>query len=187
MGNESAISHGADLAAFLARHTSVASDEAVWSGGIIKLRIDCYLSRESPPFAYVTSVRSVVLRGDEVLTVRNRDEWHVLPGGRRKHGETLEQALRREVLEEAGLRIERPVQLGFMHLHHITPKPSIYEYPYPDFLWLVFVSDAGTVDGRGRVIDDYEEETVFRPAEEARTLELSRESRVFLEAALSQI
>jgi ADP-ribose pyrophosphatase YjhB (NUDIX family) len=187
MSDEPATSVGADLAAFLARHESVASDEAVWRGGAIRLRIDCYLTRESPPLAYVTSVRSVVRRGDEVLTVRNRDEWHVLPGGRRKHGETLEQTLRRELLEEAGLRIEHPVQLGVIHLHHLTPKPSGYEYPYPDFLWLVYATEAGKVDDRGRVMDDYEEETFFRPAAEARALELSRTSRVFLEAALSHV
>lgn len=187
MGDESAISDGADLAAFLARHRPVASGQGVWRGGTIKLRIDSYLSRESPPFAYVTSVRSVVRRGDDVLTVRNRDEWHVLPGGRRKHGETLEQTLRRELLEEAGLRIERLVQLGVMHLHHVTPKPSGYEYPYPDFLWLVFVSEAGEFNDRGRVVDDYEEEAGFRPAAEVRALELSDHSRVFLEAALSQV
>ena len=64
---------------------------------------------------------------------------------------------------------------------------SGYEYPYPDFLWLVHVSEAGAVVDRGRVVDDYEEEAVFRPAAEARTLELSGESRVFLEAALSQV
>ena len=120
------------------------------------------------------------------MTVRNRDERHVLPGGRRKHSETLEQTLRREVLEEAGLRIDRPVQLGVMHLHHVTPKPSGYEYPYPDFLWLVFVSEAGEDNDRGRVVDDYEE-AVFRPAGEVRALEFSDHSRVFLDAALSQV
>jgi len=50
----------------------------------------------------------------------------------------------------------------------------------------VFVSDAGTVDSRSRVVDDYEEEAVFRPAAEVRLLDLSGESCVFLEAALSR-
>jgi ADP-ribose pyrophosphatase YjhB (NUDIX family) len=187
MGHESEIGDEANLAAFLARHKPVTNGDAVWRGGTIRLRIDSYLSRESPPSAYVTSVRSVVLRDDEVLTVRNADESHVLPGGRRERGETLEQTLRREVLEETGLRIERPVQLGFMHLHHVTPKPDGYEFPYPDFLWLVYVSEAGTFDDRATVVDDYEEEAVFRPRQKARTLELSSESRVFLEAAVSQV
>ena len=136
MGRESGI-RDADLTAFLARHKPVTNADALWRGGTIRLRSDSYLSRDSPPLAYVTSVRSVVLRRDDVLTVRNRDEWHVLPGGRREEGETPEQTVRREVLEEAGGLIGRPVQLGFTHLHHLTPKPSDYEYPYPDFLWLV--------------------------------------------------
>jgi 8-oxo-dGTP pyrophosphatase MutT (NUDIX family) len=187
MGQESATGDGADLAAFLARHKPVAGGEAVWRGGTIRLRIESYLSRESPPTAYVTSVRSVVLRGTDVLTLRNVDGRHVLPGGRRERGETLKQTLHREVLEEAGLRIERPVQLGFMHFHHVTPKPRGYELLYPDFLWLVYASEAGAVDDRGRVVDDYEEEAVFRSAAEARTLELSNENRVFLEAALSLV
>lgn len=184
MGHNSAMGDSADLAVFLARHKPVTTGEAVWRGGTIRLRIDSYLSRDGPPLAYVTSVRSVVLRGDGVLTVRNRNEWHVLPGGRRMRGETPEQTLRREVLEEAGVRVEAPVQLGFMHLHHVTPRPRGYKFPYPDFLWLVYVSEAGTVDDRGRVVDDYEEEAVFRTAADARALELSNESRVFLEAAI---
>ncbi|HEX4941547.1 MAG TPA: NUDIX hydrolase [Actinomycetota bacterium] len=139
-----------------------------------------------PSAGHVTSVRSVVRRGDDVLTVRNKDEWHVLPGGRRERGESPEETLRREVLEEAGLHIDPPVQLGFMHLHHVTPEPSDYEYPFPDFLWLVYVSEAGR-STRGQLIDDYEEEAVFRPAAEARMLELSGESRVSLEAALSPV
>lgn len=187
MDQESATRDNTDLLAFLARYKPAAKGEAAWRGGIIRLRIASYLSRDSPPLASVTSVRSVVRRGDDVLTVRNRDEWHVLPGGRRERGETPEETLRRELFEGAGLIIDPPIQLGFMHLRHVTPKPIGYEYPYPDFLWLVYVSETAEIDDRGLVIDDYEEEAVFRPAAEARALELSRESRVFLEAALSLV
>jgi hypothetical protein len=77
------------------------------------------------------------------------------------------------------------MQLGSIHLHHVTPKPDGYGYPYPDFIWLVYVSEARSPEASGRVFDDYEEEAVFRPAAEARLLDLSAQSRVFLEAALS--
>lgn len=51
MGDETALDGGADLAAFLARHTPVATDEAVWLGGAIRLQISSYVSREAPPSA----------------------------------------------------------------------------------------------------------------------------------------
>ena len=165
------------LATFLARHAPSASGQAVWRGGAIRLTIDSYLSTESPPLGFVTSVRSVVLRGGEVLTVRNRDGWHVLPGGRVEPGEAPEQTLLREVLEEAAVRIDRPVQLGFMHLHHLTHKPDAYAYPYPDFLWIVYVSRASAIEDDAKVPDDYEEEAVFRLPREARTLAFEHHGR----------
>ncbi len=57
----------------------------------------------------VVGVGAVVFRGDEVLLVRRgqepaRGSWS-LPGGLVELGETLEAALRREVLEETGLAV----------------------------------------------------------------------------------
>lgn len=175
-----------ELAAFLDRHHPVAESTAVWLGGTIRLTIRSYLGPELPPLAYVGAARSVVLRDDDVLTLRNADETHILPGGRREDGETPEQALCRELLEEAGLGIENPVQLGFLHLHHLTPKPPDYEFLYPDFLSLVYLSEAGSWARDARSIDDYEEEALFRPAAEVSESGLSVESRTFLATALAR-
>jgi GrpB-like predicted nucleotidyltransferase (UPF0157 family)/8-oxo-dGTP pyrophosphatase MutT (NUDIX family) len=172
-----------ELAAYLARHTAGAEEEALWLNGAIRLRIRCYLSDEAPPSEYIASARSVVWRGSEVLTVRNPHEWHVLPGGRREGTETPERALRREVLEETGVHIERPLRLGFVHLHHLTPKPPDYEFLFPDFLWAVYLSEAGPVKlDHVRQPDEYEEEALFRSVEDASALALSTESMFFLTA-----
>jgi len=51
----------------------------------------------------------VILRGGDILAVRIRTEegeFMVLPGGGQNHGETLRDAVRREVFEELGLRVE---------------------------------------------------------------------------------
>ena len=172
------------LAAYLARHTPGVEDEAFWLDGALRLRITCYLTEEEPPSEYVVSARSVVWRGAEVLTVRNPDEWHVLPGGRREGNETPEQTVRRELLEETGVQIERPIRLGFMHLHHLTPEPRDYEFLYPDFLWAVYLSEARLIErNHARRGGEYEEEAVFRSVGDASDLGLSSGSRFFLTAS----
>jgi len=117
-----------DLAAFLARHTPQTQESAVWGGGTHPLRITAYLGHELPPLAYVTSVRSVVFHDATALVLRDRDGLHILPGGRREPGETIEETLRREVLEETGWTLRAPTLLGFLHFHHLSPRPPGHPY-----------------------------------------------------------
>lgn len=61
------------------------------------------------PAAPLLGVGAVVFRGDEVLLIERGKEplkgWWTLPGGLVEAGERLENAVRREVLEETGLRV----------------------------------------------------------------------------------
>ncbi len=57
------------------------------------------------------SAHAVVFKGRSVLLVREADgEWH-FPGGRTDPGETLHQALTRELIEEAGATLRPDPQL----------------------------------------------------------------------------
>jgi ADP-ribose pyrophosphatase YjhB (NUDIX family) len=56
-----------------------------------------------------TAARAVIVRDDALLAVRIRTpegEFLVLPGGGQEHGETLVEAVRREVREELALAVE---------------------------------------------------------------------------------
>lgn len=122
-------------------------EDATWWGDI-HLAYAIYVTRKPPPAELVSSVRAVVLKGRSVVMVNDSVAAHVMPGGRIESGETIDEALRRELLEECGWTILEKRPLAFLHYRHITPKPDGYRYPYPDFLQMVFVGHAGRYDRR---------------------------------------
>lgn len=173
------------LADFLAQHAPIFETTAVWGGGALPLRERSYLSRECPPLEYVTSVRSIVLKGGDVLVLHNRNGSHIFPGGRCKPGEALEETLRREILEEAGWTVAGIVPLGFVHFHHLKPKPPEYKYPHPDFIQLIYLSRAVRHVPGARQQGDFETSAAFRPVDEILP-DLSPGEQRYLKAALKE-
>jgi ADP-ribose pyrophosphatase YjhB (NUDIX family) len=170
------------LAEYLARCAKVGPEtEAVWGNGSLPLRIRTYLTTYPPPLEFVNSVRSLVFRRNEILVLRNRDGLHIVPGGRREIGETLEETVAREVLEESGWKITWLGLLGLYHFHHLSAKPTDYPYLYPDFLNVVYVGEAMDFVPEARLPDEYEIDASFHPIEEVLALNLPEQ--VFLDAA----
>ena len=179
-----------ELAHFLARCERLAEEIAIWGqgAGATRLCLVTYVTAETPPLAYVTSVRALVCRGDEVLVVRDPSGYHVIPGGRREAGETLEETLRREVLEETGWALGPITPFGLLHFHHLGPQLPGYHSPYPDFLHAVYLAEAGGFVPGALVTGEqaYELEAGFRPLAEIDGLGLPLGQRRLLAAALGQ-
>ena len=175
-----------DLGRFLSRHKRVSQDTAKWRDGI-ELEISGYICSETPPADLVSSVRAIVFKADDVLVMRNLDGTYILPGGRVEEGETFDETLRRELLEEAGVEIKVLPQIGLVHLRHTTPKPKGYSYPYPDFLWPVFVASVVGLKPDARVDDGYDIASQFLPLQEVRASDLENFESAFLEAAVSAL
>ncbi len=174
-----------DVEKLLASLSPLAEETALWGNGAIPLRLAYYLCHEQPPLRCVTSARAIVFRGDEVMVVRDsEDSFHVVPGGRLEQGETPEEALRREVLEETGWTLSEIAYLGFAHYRHMAPKPAGYAYPYPDFFQVIYVAEADTFAPEAMKPGEYELETGFRPFDEAKA-QLAPDPRKLLDAALN--
>ncbi len=88
--------------------------------------------REYPERPFV-GVGVVVLRGDKVLLVQrvkapNKGQWSI-PGGKQRLGETVIQAVHRELLEETGVNIEKPTLLDVVDVIVPDDKGKI-QYHY---------------------------------------------------------
>ena len=55
------------------------------------------------------SAKAIIIRDGKLLAIKNvsgGESWYILPGGGQNHGETLEEALKRECMEEASVSVE---------------------------------------------------------------------------------
>lgn len=172
-----------ELERFLIRCTPMVSEAVTW-GDHMRLHATAYLGQDAPPLRYVTSVRTVLLRGDSVLVQQDRDSRHILPGGRRERGESLKATLRREVGEETGWSMGEVKQLGFTHFRHLDPMQLGYAYPHPDFFQLVHVVEATQHSPEARLDDGSEIGSEFVLLADVRRLSLTPIERVYLDAAL---
>lgn len=135
-----------DTGGFVTAGARLYEGERQW--GPHRLRMRLHACAALPEARLISSVRAVVFRGASVVVVTADGEHHVMPGGRLEPGETLADALRRELAEECGWTVAEPQLFALLHFRHLTPRPEGYAYPYPDFLQPIFVAEAQAYDRR---------------------------------------
>jgi 8-oxo-dGTP pyrophosphatase MutT (NUDIX family) len=129
--------------------------------------------RLAPPIS--NAARALIVREDNILLLRKAGyaagERYVLPGGKQDPGETLEQALQRECLEEIGTRV------GIGRLVYVADyfKPREIRPPATrqlvDFLFECHVPD-DYVPGNGPRPDRHQIEVVWAALNELAGLPL---------------
>ena len=174
-----------DFKAFLAPLTAFAVENKNWHGAT--LRLSCYLSGAEPPLRYVSSARVIVVQEDRVLVVKDPIGKHIMPGGRLEPGESIEDALRREVLEETGWTLNSVHRIGLLHYAHTGPRPRGWPHPYPDFLQVVHAASPDQYDPDLKKTDEYVLGSSFKSIESVRRLPLDSGQHIFLEAALKSV
>jgi ADP-ribose pyrophosphatase YjhB (NUDIX family) len=95
------------------------------------VRLTAFRCREMPAEAPVTSVHVVSFCGERVLVVRDRKGSFGYPGGRLEAGETIHDAMCREVFEEACAHLHPGYELFAVLRIECTAHIPGREYPHP--------------------------------------------------------
>jgi len=80
-------------------------------------------------------VKMVAWHGDNYLTIRQPDGWWE-PGGKLEPGESVDKAIRREMLEETGARVRDFRVFGAFHCFSLLEAPPEASLLWPEFYFL---------------------------------------------------
>ncbi len=161
------------------------ANREAWDWGEIKLKAKLYLTDKLPPLDFISSARAVLFKDNQIMTLTNPGETHILPGGRREAGETLLDTVQRECLEETGWSVQVGQLIAVTHCQHQTPKPTNYPFPYPDFIQVIYIAEAIERQIDGRIDDDYETDSRFELIDIVKNMPLTPNQHLIFERALS--
>ncbi len=97
-----------------------------------KNKVEFYISDKEAFDAPVTTVHGFFFNSkNELLLVKHCMRGWEVPGGHIEGGETFEEAMRRELSEEAQMSAGNLIQLGYLKKIALEDKPDGCSYPYP--------------------------------------------------------
>ena len=135
-----------DLAAFMAKYPPHHQFEESWPvQGRMAAMIG--LAKEPPPESVSSSILAIVFnsRGEVMRLWPDHPMGNIsrfLIGGRPEAGETPEEAVVREVAEEAGWLIAPVGLVGYRHFHQHEPVRAESDRQHPDFVQQIWAATA---------------------------------------------
>lgn len=125
------------------------------SWGSFKRRYTLQLTFDLPSDDLVVNVRLIPISGGGVVVCRTVEDWRTLPGGSREQGETLDETVARELMEEAGCALTGPVNwfASFTVTNPTDSEPWRSWHPFPVSAWLVGVAPVQVVGPPGNPAD----------------------------------
>jgi 8-oxo-dGTP diphosphatase len=115
--------------------------EIYWEWGPIYAQFE--LCDDAPPLT--TNVNLIAYTHEGWLVVRLLNDEYTMPGGTLEPDETYEEALHRELMEEAGARVISFKPLGAWKCQSLAEKPYRPHQPHPLFYRYVCVGEAELV------------------------------------------
>ncbi|HEY1753093.1 MAG TPA: NUDIX domain-containing protein [Caulobacteraceae bacterium] len=174
----------AAFAASLDRRDCYLDTEVRWPQARLRCRV--VVGDHDWPAELVTSARAVVFKGSKVVVVSESGGTnHVEPGGGLEPGETVEQALRRELSEETGWSVGELTPLGFHFFEPLTPKPAGSTRRWGPFVHPIFVTEALSYRRAARDMTQIETGSRLTPIRRA-LAELADDQSALLRAALER-
>lgn len=113
----------------------------------LKHKAELWLSDELPEEkSLIASAYSLILKDGKILhtelSEKERGERVFdIPGGHLEIGESAEEGVIRETLEETGVIIENVQPFAYLKIEILDPKPEGYIYPYPMGYMMYFKGD----------------------------------------------
>ncbi|WP_179290399.1 NUDIX domain-containing protein [Shouchella clausii] len=105
--------------------------------------IQMVLSNVPPATYLVTAVHCLLFFEERLVLTRLENRGWEIPGGHiEEREETIIEALKREVLEEAGAYISSETLIGYEKITLLGSKLDGYPYPYPSSYQLFFAAKA---------------------------------------------
>lgn len=72
-----------------------------------------------------------VFEDGTIMLAQNLRRGAEIPGGHIEDGETIQQAARREAIEEAGCEVDHLTAIGYVRMLSIGTPPEGWKYPHP--------------------------------------------------------